>query len=211
MKDGAGLLGVACACMVLLVEGLVARNAATKRTAGESCKLKDMANLTRHQMRGTLLNFDKANGEHLGTWSPGFPELEVHLNSPLNASKVLCSLTFMAEGLEKILEDQKDDLNPTNISLHNMLRETIEQVKMLKGCVRLSFKAECPKKILPPKKPEYGFERKQWSHTLLMSAEKYLGWLQHIIPDRKARQISKKTLHASSTDSKYLEGSVHYL
>ncbi|XP_007547545.1 PREDICTED: uncharacterized protein LOC106917032 [Poecilia mexicana] len=211
MKDGAGLLGVACACMVLLVEGLVARNAATKRTAGESCKLKDMANLTRHQMRGTLLNFDKANGEHLGTWSPGFPELEVHLNSPLNASKVLCSLTFMAEGLEKILEDQKDDLNPTNISLHNMLRETIEQVKMLKGCVALSFKAECPKKILPPQKPEYGFERKQWSHTLLMSAEKYLGWLQHIIPDRKARQISKKTLHASSTGSKYLEGSVHYL
>ncbi|XP_032435042.1 uncharacterized protein LOC116730131 [Xiphophorus hellerii] len=210
MKDRAGLLGVACACMVLLVEGLVARNATTKCIAGGSCKLREMVNLTRRQMRDSLSDFDKVNGEHLGTWSPGFPELEVHLNSTLDASKVLCSLTYMAEGLEKILEDQ-NDLNPTNILLHNMLRETITWVKMLKDCMKHSFQAKCPKKILPPKMPEYTFERKQWSHTLLMSAEKYLGWLQRKITTRKARQISKKTLHASSTDSKYLKGSVHHL
>ncbi|MEQ2302656.1 hypothetical protein AMECASPLE_008913 [Ameca splendens] len=206
-----GLLGLAYACMVMLVEGLAARNAPKIHSAGEKCNLKELLALTKHQVEESLTSFDKANGEHLGTWSPGFPELQVHNYSSLNGSKVQCSLVFMAQGLEKILEDQYN-LNPADVLLHKNLHNTVSRVKMLKACVENFLKGKCLKKPSPPKMPKYVFDKKQWSHTLLESAKDYLVWLQHKIIVSKAKEANKKKPHVrNTTHHKYFEGSVHHL
>ncbi|KAM4745698.1 uncharacterized protein FYW61_014764 [Anableps anableps] len=212
MKYTVGLLGAACACMVMLVDGLAARNAKKPHTVGGKCNLKDLVALSRYQMEESLEIFDKANGGHLGTWSPGFPELEVHINATFNGPEVQCSLTFVAQGVEKILEDQMNNQNPRDVLLHKKLNKTVSRVNMLKACVENFFKGKCPKKPLPPTMPQYVFARKQWSHTLLMSAKNYLDWLEHKIIVLNAREINKKTLNANKTDlHKYLESSVHHL
>ncbi|XP_015234328.1 PREDICTED: uncharacterized protein LOC107087321 [Cyprinodon variegatus] len=211
MKYIPGLLGVACAYMLILVEGLAERNGSKKHIAGGKCYLKELAALTKHQVEESLISFDKANGQHLGTWLPGFPELQVHKDS-FNGPKVQCSLTFMALGLEKILEDQKNDLNPTDVLLHKMLWNTISRVMMLKACMEDFLKGKCPEDPLPPKMPKHVFDRKQWSHTLLKSAKYYLDWMEHKIIVSKAKEFKKKTNQVKNTTlHKYIRGSVYHL
>lgn len=126
-----------------------------------------------------LLFQDKANGQHLGIWSPGFPELQVPQKSPHNGSKIQCSLLFMEEALKKILDDQQNNLNPKDTSLHENLNNSINSVNMLAGCVKEILGGQCLSAPSPPKMPKHVFERKQWSHTLLKEAKHYLTWLEH--------------------------------
>lgn len=152
-----------------------------------------------------LLFQDKANGKHLGTWSPGFPELQVQQSSPLQGSKVQCCLLFMAQGLEIVLEDQKTNLNPEDASLHGKLRDAICTVKMLAVCVREILRGECLQKPSPPKMPKHVFERKQWSHTLLKTARDYLGWLERKIGLQITKVKGKnKRKHTEATHERYL-------
>lgn len=205
MKCAPGLLGVACACLVMLVEGWIAKQ------TEEKCSLKELAALTQHRVQESLRDFNKANGGHLGTWSPGFPQLKVDTQTPFNGPNVQCSLTFMAQGLEKILEDQKKNLNPTDVSLHRKLHEAISKVRMLKACVENFYEGKCSAKQLPPKMPQNTFKKKQWSHTLLISAKEYLIWLQHKIRVSKTSEIKQKKFQAKSSGIKYLKGSAYHL
>lgn len=156
----------------------------------------------------SLLFQDKANGKHLGTWPPGFPELLVHHNSPLLGSRVQCSLVFMAGGLQEILEDQRTNLNPEDLALHQKLKDTASTVNTLSHCLKEVLGGECRPKPRPPKIPQPVFERKQWSHTLLEEAETYLGWLQRKIRDQIIRCKDKNTFaHMKATHKRFLEGS----
>lgn len=155
-----------------------------------------------------LLFQDKANGKHLGTWSPGFPELQVQENSPLHGTKVQCCLLFIAQGLENILEDQKTNLNPEDDSLHRKLGDAVLRVNMLAVCVKENLGGECSPKPSPPKMPKHAFERKQWSHTLLKTARDYLGWLERKIGLQITRVKGKnKIKHTEATCERCLEGS----
>ncbi|KAM9359890.1 uncharacterized protein ABDE67_000545 [Symphorus nematophorus] len=161
-----------------------------------------------------MTSFDEANGKHLGTWSPGFPELQVDQNSPLLGSKVQCSLLFMAQGLRKVLEDQRRNLNPEDVSLHKKLENTISTVNLLATCLKGILGGECSSNPPPPKMPKHAFERKQWSHTLLKKAMDYLDWLEHKlkvkIPIVKGKnQIKPKG--TEGTHQRYLEGSGYLL
>lgn len=128
-----------------------------------------------------LLFQDKANGQHLGIWPPGFPELQVQQKSHHNGSKIQCCLLFMEEALKKILDDQQNNMNPEDTSLHENLNITIHSVSMLAGCVKEILGGQCLPGPSPPKMPKHVFERKQWSHTLLKAAKHYLIWLEHNI------------------------------
>lgn len=156
---------------------------------------------------------DEANGKPVGTWSPGFPELQVHQNSSPSRPKVQCSLHFMAQGLEKILEDQKNHLNPKDDSLHKQLRDSISRVRMLAVCVAHHLGGKCPHKPPPPKMPKAVFDRKQWSHTLLKLAVDYLDWLQQEVPEVSPVKEAKRKKHkaARATFHNFLRGSVHQL
>lgn len=155
---------------------------------------------------------DEANGEHLGTWSPGFPELQVQQNSTLHGSRVQCCLLFMAQSLEKIREDQERNLNTRNTYLCSNLRDAVKRVTMLALCLKEVLRGECLPKPLPPKMPEHVFERKQWSHTLLEAARKYLRWLEHKIGRQTIRVKGKNNFkHTEAAHKSYLEGSGHML
>lgn len=171
----------------------------------------EVTDLINYKFAVGLLFQDEANGRHLGTWSPGFPELQVHQNSPLNGSKVQCSLLFMAQGLEKVLEDQRSNLNPQDVSLHKKLRDTISTVNMLAVCVKEIHSGECSPKPPPPKMPKHAFERKQWSHTLLKTARDYLNWLEHKLGLQISKVKRKKRTVTGATRQRYFEGSGHLL
>ncbi len=158
-----------------------------------------------------LLFQDEANGRHLGTWSPGFPELQVHQNSSLNGSNVQCSLLFMAQGLQKVLEDQRRNLNPQDVSLHKKLWNTISSVKMLTVCLNEILGGECSSMPTSPKMPKHAFERKQWSHTLLKTASNYLNWLEHKLGVQISKVKGKKHTVTEATHQRYFEGSGHLL
>lgn len=113
----------------------------------------------------------------MGSWTLGFPELQVQTNSTLNGSTVQCCLLFMSQGLEEILEDQMGDLNPHDGSLHRNLQHSISRVTMLRACVKDVLGGNCSFALLPPKIPINYFDRKQWSHTLLETATDYLGFI----------------------------------
>uniref|UniRef100_UPI0037E6FB9F uncharacterized protein n=1 Tax=Semicossyphus pulcher TaxID=241346 RepID=UPI0037E6FB9F len=224
MNYRAGFLKVVCVWMMILMQ-----SSAKKQAAGASCNLKELTTLTKSLVEASQIRFDKANGKHIGTWSPGFPELQVHKNSSLNASEVQCSLLFMAAGLEKVLLDQKSNLNPVDISLHEKLNETISRVNMLAACVKGILGGECSPEPSPPTMPKYGFERKQWSHTLLVTAKHYLDWLELKTEVQTAavketnkikRKVTRATIkrmnnmkrkNAEATRQNYLEGSGYLL
>lgn len=152
---------------------------------------------------------DEANGKHLGVWLPGFPELQVHQSSVPSGPRVQCSLHFAARGLEKILEDQKNNLNPDDVLLHQQLRDAISRLRMLAVCVAHSLGGKCSLPPPPPKMPEQVFERKQWSHTLLKSARNYLDWLRHKLQTSGIQKAKKKKDKVRL--DKYLRGSFHQL
>lgn len=148
------------------------------------------ADLTFHHV---LLFQDMANGKHLGTWSTGFPDLQVHHDDPLLASRVQCSLVFMAGGLQEILEDQKTNLNPEDSALHLELKDAVLSVNTLSHCLKEVLGGECQPKPSAPKMPQSVFARKQWSHTLLEDAKTYLGWLQHKLKSQNIKYKDKNT------------------
>lgn len=155
---------------------------------------------------------DEANGKHLGTWSPGFPEL--NQNSPISGSKVQCSLISMAQGLGEILEDQSSNLNPQDVSLHKKLKDTILKIKMLALCLGSILGGKCSSQPSPPTMPVYVFERKQWSHTLLKTARDYLDWLENsygvsILKVKGKNNIKRKVTQPEHLT--YLEGSGYFL
>lgn len=153
-----------------------------------------------------LLLQDQANGKHLGTWSPGFPDLQVHRDEPLLASRVQCSLVVMAGGLQEILEDQMKNLNPEDRALHLQLKDTVLSVNVLSHCLQEVLGGRCQPKPHPPKMPQAAFARKQWSHTLLEEATSYLEWLQLKMRSQKMKRQDKNTLKYMKY-VKYLEGS----
>ncbi|XP_067426409.1 uncharacterized protein [Thunnus thynnus] len=215
MKHRAGFLKLGCAWMMILLQSSNAVHAPKKQAVTHSsCRLKELTALTKKEVEDSLTSFDQANGKHLGTWSSGFPELQVHHNSPAHWAKVQCSLLFMAQALEKLLEDQRDNLNPNDLSLHKKLKDTISRVNMLTACVKEFHGGECSQKPSPPELPEHAFKRKQWGHTLLVASRDYLKWLEHqigvqISKVKGTNKINHKFLKAGS--QKYLEGIGHVL
>ncbi|XP_008290583.1 uncharacterized protein LOC103365032 [Stegastes partitus] len=218
LKHRAGLLTVACAWMAILMQGLDARHAGPQKRAAAAaaspCRPKELAALARSLVEETLTSFDEANGKHLGAWSPGFPELQVHQNAPVVGSEVQCGLIFMAKGLEEVLKDQKDNLNPGDTALHKKLHDTISRVKLLATCLKNVLGGECPSKPSPPAMPEHAFERKQFGHTLLKTAKHYLDWLQrklvvHVFKMKEANKVKPKVIKV--TPQRYLEGSRYQL
>ncbi|CAK6959785.1 uncharacterized protein LOC122966251 isoform X1 [Scomber scombrus] len=152
---------------------------------------------------------EKANGKNIGTWPPGFPKLQVHQNSPNHWAKVQCSLLFMAQGLKKLLEDQKNNLNPNDLPLHEKLSRTISRVNMLATCVKDIHKEKCSSTVSPPTLPKSAFDRKQWGHTLLVASRDYLEWLEHQFGVKGPNQIKHKAIGV--TFKKYFEGSGYFL
>ncbi|XP_020492253.2 uncharacterized protein [Labrus bergylta] len=224
-----GFLKVVFAWLLVLMHGLDAGHAQKELPAGVPCMPKAMTALTKAVMEESLKRFDEANGKHLGTWSPGFPELQVNINSFLHGPKVQCSLIFIAQGMEKVLEDQKSNLNPEDSPLHKKLRETISRVNMLAVCMNQTLGGECFPVPPLPVMPKHVYARKQWSHTLLKTAKDYLDWLEdkievHISTVNEKKKI--KHLHtratikgkykmrrkvAEGTRQDYLEGSGYLL
>ncbi|XP_005928930.1 uncharacterized protein LOC102298534 [Haplochromis burtoni] len=207
----AGFLKLACIWMAILMHGLDAQLAPKKHAAGASCSPKHLTALTESLVNESLRCFDEANGKHFGIWLPGFPELHVQKSFPPNWTKVHCSLRFMYEGLNDILEDQKNNLNPQNVSLHKKLEETIARIKMLANCINIIFKSTCPSKPSPPKMPKQVFERKQWSHTLLKAAGDYLVWLEQMFVSYVKGTKMGKGKVTKTQPHKYLEGSGYLL
>ncbi|XP_060894380.1 uncharacterized protein LOC132974367 [Labrus mixtus] len=189
-----GFLKVVFAWLLVLMHGLDAGHAQKELAARVSCMPKAMTALIKGVMEESLKCFDEANGKHLGTWSPGFPELQVNINSSLHGSKVQCSLIFIAQGMEKILEDQKSNLNPEDSRLHKKLRETISRVNMLAVCMKQTLGGECIPAPPLPVMPKHVYERKQWSHTLLKTAKDYLNWLEDKIEVHMSTVKEKKKI-----------------
>lgn len=115
----------------------------------------------------------------------------------------------MAYGLEKVLEDQRSNLNPEDVSLHKKLADTISRVNMLRACVKEVLGGECSPKPPPPKLPTHTFERKQWSHTLLKTAKNYLDWMEHKVGVHILKIKGKNEIN--TTLQKYMRGSGHLL
>ncbi|XP_030592742.1 uncharacterized protein LOC115785346 [Archocentrus centrarchus] len=207
MGFGAGFLKLASIWMVILMQGLDAGHAPKKHATCASCSPKHLTDLTKTLVNESLHYFDEANGK-VGTWPPGFPELQVQNNFPPIWEKVHCSLLFMYEGLKKIFEDQKSNLNPQNIVLHK-LKETTARVELLADCVENTSGGHCPQKPSPPKMPKHVFERKQWSHTLLKTARDYLVWLERKL-QRKVKETKKLKPKVTNTQN-YLEGNGYLL
>ncbi|XP_074525772.1 uncharacterized protein LOC141790039 [Halichoeres trimaculatus] len=219
-SSDAGVLRVACIWMLILMHGLHAPVNAAKT----SCRLREMTALTKSLVQESMIRFDKANGKHLGTWSPGFPILHVDKNASLIGPEAQCSLLFMAHGLNRVLQDQKTNLNPGDVPLHQKLKETINRVNMLVVCVKTTFGGECTSKPSPPEMPNHVFERKQWSHTLLKSAKDYLDWMEsktevqtplngeknkikRVVSNAAAKKMDK----INRSHQNYLEGSGYFL
>ncbi|KAK5932152.1 hypothetical protein CgunFtcFv8_003881 [Champsocephalus gunnari] len=215
MKYRAGLRSVAFVWMGVLMQGLDAGRA-PKMHSAVSCRPKELTALTKTLVVASLKLFDKDNGEPPGTWAPGFPELQVEKDSPPQGSKVQCSLLFMAQGLKKVLEDQRDDLNPNSVELHKKLGSTISNVNLLAACAKHTIGGECSLKPPPPQMPKDAFKKKQWSHTLLMTARAYLDWLELKFGQQSSKvkgknKIQHKALQKKPTPQKYLEGSGYLL
>ncbi|CAJ1069496.1 uncharacterized protein LOC121606202 [Xyrichtys novacula] len=228
MNSRAGFLKVEHICMLalILVQSLDA-GPVLQHPAGVSCRPRELTVLSKGLVEESIIRFEKANGKHLGTWSPGFPELEVHKNSSLNGPEAQCSLLFMVKGLEKVLQDQKTNLNPEDLPLHQKLKEAISRVNMLAGCVKEILGGECSPKPSPPTMPKHVFERKQWSHTLLKSARDYLNWMEGKfevqISVSQAKSVLKRTASRATAKGKnqaarkitprknYFEGSGYFL
>ncbi len=118
----------------------------------------------------------------------------------------------MAQGMEKVLEDQSKNLNPQDVSLHKKLSHTISSVNMLAACLKEILGGECSPKPSPPTMPQHAFERKQWSHTLLKTARDYLNWLKLKLGDQTIKVKGKCILtRLVTTHQKYLEGSGYLL
>ncbi|XP_056134564.1 uncharacterized protein LOC130111405 [Lampris incognitus] len=178
------------------------------------CRPKPLVALTKTLVKESLTIFDEANGKHLPPWMPGFPELHVPNNGSKPGSAVQCSLLFMAQALEEVLEDQRNDLNPYDVSLHKKLKETILMVNMLKACMKEIWGGHCSKNPQPPKMPLSAMEKKQWGHTLLKDSGYYLDWLVHEIKVQmsKARGSNgKNPKTAEQAFARYLEGSGYFL
>ncbi|TWW60213.1 hypothetical protein D4764_05G0003030 [Takifugu flavidus] len=180
-------------CAGVLMQCSDAGTALSKHAAAGSCNLKDLSTLTKHLLRLSLNSYDGANGESLGTWTPGFSELEVQTNSTVNGTNVQCSLLFVVQGLKEILKDQKEDLNPHDYSLHKDLKDSIFTTNSLKACAKQILGGDCSPAPPPPKIPITYFDRKQWSRTLLETAEIYISWLEHQIGSLTKLQ-SRRTL-----------------
>lgn len=149
---------------------------------------------------------DKANGKHLGNWSPGFPELHVHYDEPLLASRVQCKLLFIVGGLQEILEDQRKNLNPEDFGLHLKLKDAILTINTLSHCLKEVLGGECQSRPNLPKMPLYVFARKQWSHTLLEEAKTYLGWLHDKTKSQNIKYKVKNTFkYMKAMHVRYLE------
>ncbi|XP_029999917.1 uncharacterized protein LOC115426100 isoform X2 [Sphaeramia orbicularis] len=181
-----------------------------------SCKPKQMTALTRSQVEASLTSFDAANGKHLGTWSPGFPLLHLDQNTPLVGADVQCSLLFMSQGVEAILVDQRDNLNPDDVSLHKTLSHTVSRIGLLEACVKSILGGTCAAPPPPPHMPKPVFERKQWSHTLLKEAREYLVRLErkigaHIFKVKGSIKQRIKHMLTMKKYHKYLEGSGYLL
>ncbi|KAM7391190.1 hypothetical protein PAMP_021897 [Pampus punctatissimus] len=186
---------------MILIQNLHAGHAPKKYAVTvSSCRPKELTALIKREVEDSLKSFNEANGNHLGIWSPGFPMLQVHQNFSHHWVKVQCSLIFMAKGLEKLLEDQMNNLNPTDYVLHRSLRHSISSINMLTACVKNIHGGECSPKPSPPELPIYAFERKKWGHTLLVAARNYLGALEHHF----SVQISKIKLVTRAKLQKYL-------
>ena len=108
------------------------------------------------------------------------------------------------------MEDQRFNLNPTDVTLHQTFERTISQVELLAKCVKHSLGGECSLKLSPPKMPVHAFERKQWGHTLLRLARDYLKWLEHkfiaLISKVKGTN-STQPRDTEATGQSYLQGS----
>ncbi|TDH13076.1 hypothetical protein EPR50_G00054130 [Perca flavescens] len=212
MKYTAGSVTVLCAWMVIKMQSLDARHTAKKHAAAAvSCRPKELTALTKSLVEESLTGFEKANGGHLGTWPPGFPELQDH---HIQGSKVQCSLLFMSQGLKEVLKDQKNNLNPKDVSLHEKLNYTISSVDMLAACANDILGEECSPKPPPPNMPNHAFGRKQWSHTLLKTARDYLNWLESKFPVQISKVKDKKKIKHKATEAthqKYLQGSGYLL
>lgn len=214
MKYIAGPLRVAYAQLVILM--LCMLTGSVKISAARPlCQLKELTELTKSEVKKTLESFDKANGGNLGIWSPGFPLLPANQSGPLHGPEVQCSLHFMAKGLKEIKEDQKTDLNPTDVYLDKLFEKTIFRVKSLALCVKFVLKGECSNEPSPPIIPKHAFEKKQWSRTLLISARDYLTSMKHRLPiqSNRANVKSKQKTKSAATKErlKYLSGSHHQL
>ncbi|KAF6735398.1 hypothetical protein FQA47_021356 [Oryzias melastigma] len=209
MNSVAGFLRLVYA-LVVLAQGSAAR--LKKQVLGPGCKPKNLILITKIELESCLSSFEDVNGKHLGTWSPGFPELDVHQNAPLDGAKVQCGLSVVAQGLEKVLEQQKH-LYQNETVLKKWLKETTLRVQLLGQCLQNVLGGECFPKPSLPEMPRHLFERKQWGHTLLKAAERYVGWLydRFTIEVLKSRQWSrikhkvlKAELHNYKLASKYL-------
>nr|XP_054586234.1 uncharacterized protein LOC129152387 [Nothobranchius furzeri] len=207
----AGFLGAACTWILILTQDLAAGSVFTKHADGASCSLKELTALTENDVEDSLELFDEANGRTLGTWFPGFPELQVHQNAPLSGSKIQCDLHFMAQGLQKVLEDQEHNLNPADVSLHKRLRHTISRVSMLAACVTKTLGGKCSHYPTPPRMPRHAFERKQWSHTLLKSAKGFLAWMLHQLEEQTRNANKQKLKNTKASLHRYLVGSGNQL
>lgn len=99
----------------------------------------------------------------------------------------------MAAGLHSILEDQRTDLNPEDVSLLQQLKDTGHMVRVLVACAKATLRGDCSPKT-PPEIPGPAFERKQWGHTLLRAATDYLAYLERQVGLRGGREkaTSKK-------------------
>lgn len=120
----------------------------------------------------------------------------------------------MAQGLGKVLDDQKNNLNPTDVSLHEKLKNAISKVNMLTACVKDVLGGACSEKPAPPTMPKHTFDRKQWSHTLLKTARDYLAWLENkfVVHIPKVKGKSKiKHKGPEATHKKHLAGSGYLL
>ncbi|XP_058492736.1 uncharacterized protein LOC131464324 [Solea solea] len=218
MNNGAGSLKVVCVWVAVLLQSLDAQNHVPKtpktHAAGLACQLRELTILVKGQLEESLEKFDEANGKHLGMWLPGFPELQVDLDSPLLPSNVQCSLLFMDQGLKEVLEDQRSNLNPMHDSLLKTLQDTIFYIHMLNKCVKYRLGGDCSSKPLPPKIPTYMFERKQWSHTLMKTSKGYMNWLEHCLSAYILKVTVKDNLKWKLNDvllQKYVRKSGHLL
>uniref|UniRef100_UPI003AAD972A uncharacterized protein n=1 Tax=Centroberyx gerrardi TaxID=166262 RepID=UPI003AAD972A len=213
MKYQAGFLKVMCAWMVFLLQSWDAAHVPKKpfeAVTGARCRPKQMTALTKARVNECLTSFDEANGEDLPLWSPGFPELHTPQDSPPLGGKVQCSLLFMAQGLEEVLEDQKNNLNTEDVSLHEKLKDTVSMVNMLAVCVKDVLGGECSPEPPRPKMPKHAFERKKWGHTLLEAARLYLAWLEREVMVQMSKVEVKSNENPKDTEApvtKYFEGS----
>ncbi|RVE67867.1 hypothetical protein OJAV_G00085990 [Oryzias javanicus] len=205
MNSIAGFLRLACV-LVVLAQG----SGQKKELFGPGCKPKELILITKIELESCLTSFEDVNGKHLGTWSPGFPELDVHQNAPLDGAKVQCGLSVVAQGLEKVSEQQKLLYQNEN-ELKKRLKDTTWRVQLLGLCLQNVLGGECFPKPSLPEMPKYLFERKQWGHALLKAAEHYVGWLYNrfevlkIWQSRRMKhKVLKAKLHKYKQESKYL-------